>query len=217
MRYLKNFDFFRESKHDFGLSIPDLNIPEIVRCRDLSEEEFIDILKSNCKNFSFQNDLLWRSKEKRGGDFELFETNLRRAIPTAFPKFFNSIKDNPDFPVKRQKSLIGGTNKESLKILVGRDIWLVIPFDYSQIVFCPIVDLLALDDNRRLGTEKVANKDVSKENFIMSEYVPNFKIPLDELNALPRAYTSKGVEFFTSSPCLLLHDSKVDWLKSKLN
>jgi len=26
-----------------------------------------------------------------------------------------------------------------------------------------------------------------------------------------------SVEFFTSSPCLLLHDSKVDWLKSKLS
>jgi hypothetical protein len=53
MRYLKNFDFFRE-----GLAIPDSDIPEIVRCRDLNEEEFLNILKSNCKNFSFQNDLL---------------------------------------------------------------------------------------------------------------------------------------------------------------
>lgn len=217
MRYLKNFYLFREAKHDSGLTVPDPNIPEMVRCRDLNEEEFLDILKSNCKNFSFENDLLWRSKEKRGGDFEVFEPNLRTAIPVAFPKFFNSIKDNPDFPVKRQKSLIGGTKKESLKILVGRDIWLVIPFDYSQIVFCPIVDLWALDDKRREGSEKVDNKDVSKENFIMTEYVPNFKIPLDELNDLPRANTSSGVEFFTSSPCLLLHDSKVDWLKSKLS
>lgn len=216
MRYLKNFDFFIE-----GISVPDSNIAEIIRCRDLNEEEFLDILKSNCKNFSFKNDLLWRSKGKRGGNFELFEPNPRRAKPLAFPKFFNSIKDNPDFPVKRQKSLIGGTNKEVIKILVDYDMWLVIPFDYSQIVFCPIVDLWALDDKRdpsgRGSTEKVANKDVSKENFIMTEYVPNFKIPLDELNALPRANTLKGVEFFTSSPCLLLHDSKVDWLKSKLS
>ena len=107
MRYLKNFDFFIE-----GISVPDSNIAEIIRCRDLNEEEFLDILKSNCKNFSFKNDLLWRSKGKRGGDFELFEPNLRRAKPLAFPKFFNSIKDNPDFPVKRQKSLIGGTNND---------------------------------------------------------------------------------------------------------
>jgi hypothetical protein len=217
MRYLKNFDFFIESKYDSGLAIPDSNIPEVVRSRDLNEEEFLDILKSNCKNFSFENDLLWRSKQKRGGDFELFEPNLRRARPLAFPKFFNTIKDNPDFPVKRQKSLIGGTKKEALKILVSNDMWLVIPFDNSQIVFCPIVDLWALDDKRKEGSEKVANKDVSKENFIMTKYGPNFQIPLGELNALPRANTSSGVEFFTSSPCLLLHDSKVDWLKSKLS
>jgi len=211
MRYLKNFDFFIE-----GISVPDSNIAEIIRCKDLNEEEFLDILKSNCKNFSFQNDLLWRSKGKRGGDFELFEPNPRRAVPVAFPKFFNRIKDDPNFPVKRQNSLIGGTNKNYLERLVGEHMWLVIPFDDSQIVFCPIVDLWALDDKRRESTEKVAGKEVSGENFIMKPYISNFQVPMSELEKLPKANTTNGVEFFTFSPCLLVHDSKVDWLKTHL-
>ena len=211
MRYLKNSDFFTES-----LSITNSDLPELIRCRDLNEEEFLDILKSNCKNFSFKNDLLWRSKGKRGGDFELFEPNPRRAVPLAFPKFFDRIKDDPNFPVKRQNSLIGGNNKKTLEILVGNNIWLVIPFDDSQIVFCPIVDLWALDDKRMKGSEKVDGKEVSGENFIMTKYTKNFTIPLDKLNALPKASTSQGVEFFTSSPCLLIHDSKVDWLRGIL-
>ena len=29
-------------------------------------------------------------------------------------------------------------------------------------------------------------------------------------------WNGKGCEFFISSPCLLVHESKIDWLKKKL-
>jgi len=211
MKYLTSFDLFKE-----GLAGTDYNLPDLIRCRDLNEEEFLEILNTNCRNFSFQSDLLWRSKVKGGGDLQLFEPNLRRAVPLAFPKFFDRIKDDPNFPVKRQQSLIGGTNRQSLKTLVGDELWLVIPFDESQIVFCPIVDLWALDDERRKKSEKIGGEDVSGENFIMKPYTQNFKVPMSELEKLPKANTKLGVEFFTSSPCLLVHDSKVEWLRSNL-
>ena len=66
----------------------------------------------------------------------------------------------------RKKSLIGGTDVTILKKLVGPDVFLV-PFNNIQIVFCPIVDLWALDDVRIKSSEKISGKDVNKENFIM--------------------------------------------------
>lgn len=56
MKYLYSF----ESQ----ISYSDESLPKIDRCKKLSEEEFLDILKSKCKNFSFSNDELWRNKIK---------------------------------------------------------------------------------------------------------------------------------------------------------
>jgi hypothetical protein len=199
-----------------GLAITDSDLPHLKRTKELSEEEFLQILNENCKNFSFNNDLLWRCREKKY-DLELFEPASRKASPLAFPKFFNKIENDPNFPVIRKNSLIGGTDKEFIKYLVGdKNVYLVIPFDNSPIVFCPIVDLWALDDNRRKSSEKISGKDVSDENFVMVNYIEDFKIPIKELEKLPKSMTERGVEFFTSSPCLLLHESKMNWLKSQL-
>ena len=62
MKHLKSFEIFFE-----GIEITDWKLPDLIRCRDLSEEDFLHILNLKCKNFSFQNDLLWRSKTKKGG------------------------------------------------------------------------------------------------------------------------------------------------------
>ena len=65
--------------------------------------------------------------------------------------------------------LIGGTDKEICKFLVGADMYLVIPFDDSEIVFCPIMDLWAMSDDRRNLTGKnmmVKGKPISKDDFI---------------------------------------------------
>lgn len=210
MKYLKSF---KES-----IVGVDTSLERIERCKDLNEEEFLDLLRQNCKNFSFSNDLLWRSKNKGSkSDLQLFQPSPRNARPVAFPKFFNQIADDPNFPVKRKNSLIGGTNPETLKFLVEADIFLVIPYDNSEIVFCPIVDLWALSNDRPGGSELVGRKPVSKDNFIMVNYTPDFKVPLEELSKLDKAKLSAGAEFFTSSPCLLVHESKVDWLRNSLS
>lgn len=212
MRHLINWTTFNE-----GIGITDWKLPDLIRCRTIDDEDFISIFRSKCKNFSFTNDLLWRSKlRKGGGDLQIFEPAPRRADPLAFPKFFSKIEDNPDYPVSRKKSLIGGTDPLTLNYLIELDLWLIIPFDNSKIVFCPTFDLWALDDERKIKSEKIAGVDVSSKNFIMKEYTPNFKVPLKELESLPKAMVGKGVEFFTSSPCLIVHQTKIPWLKSIL-
>ena len=50
----------------------------------------------------------------------------------------------------------------------------------------------------------------------MVNYTPDFKVPLEELSKLDKAKLSAGVEFFTSSHCLLVHESKVDWLRNSI-
>jgi len=205
-----------------GLAGVDLSLAKIDRTKELSEEEFLQILSENCKNFSFSNDVLWRSKAKKY-DLEIFTPNPRNAKPLAFPTFFNKIEKDPNFPVVRKMSLIGGTDKDILKKLVGDDIYQVIPFDGSEIVFCPIVDLWAMRDkvSPMDKVETVGQEPVGEEHFIKVTYDKDFKIPFDELEKMAtelklRGSRGVGYEFFTSSPCLLIHESKIDWLKGKV-
>ena len=78
---IKKYRFFVE-----GISGTDINLAKVERCKNLTENEFLEILKDKCTNFSFQNDLLWRSKVKKS-DFQLFEPNYRNAKPS-ISKFF---------------------------------------------------------------------------------------------------------------------------------
>lgn len=212
MKYIKRFSKFE------GLSISDTNIPFIQRTKNLSEDELIEIFNMNCKNFSFSNDLLWRNKIKKY-DFELFNPSPRNASPLAFPNFFNKIENDPDYPVVRKNSLIGGTNKDVVKQLVGFENYLIIPFDNSELVFCPIVDLWAMDDDRRNKSELVNKEPIDMKHFVKTSYSKRFKIPVGELESIRSKYRLKGssqhgYEFFTSSPCLMIHESKVNWFKS---
>lgn len=217
MKHILNFNSYCE-----GISIQDYNKPNIQRSRSLSEEEFLDILKTNCKNFSFMSDELWRNKYSEN-KLELFTPDYRKAKPLAFPNFFDKIDDDPSYPVMRKKSLIGGTKKDIVKQLVGGENYLVIPFDNSEIIFCPVVDLWAMDDQRRKGTELVNKEPVDEKHFIKVTYNKNFEIPIDELESVASKYGLEmkgggkhGYEFFTSSPCLLLHESKINWLRNNI-
>lgn len=193
------------------------------RVKGLSEEEFLDILRNNCKNFSFENDLLWRSK-KSEAPLQLFEPEFRSNTNNvlAFPDFFNKIENDDEYPVARKKSLIGCTKKELSQMLVCDDVFLVIPFDDSEIVFCPAMDLWALADNRR-AKEKltVGGREISKEHFVKTTYTKGFKIPFNELLKIPNNKLKAGnygdaSEFFISNPCLLIHESKIAWLKENI-
>jgi len=212
MRYLKTINEL--------LAMTDLNLPRFERSRDISEEEFLDIFHTHCQNFSIDNDPLYRMKDRRG-DLQIFTPMPRNAKPLAFPDFFNKIENNPDYPVIRKNSLIGGTNLPVLKKLMGdMPPYHVIPFDGSELVFCPVMDLWALADDRNAKKQLIGGKEPGMENFIKVTYERGFKIPSVELNKLANSkgqtHMGEAYEFFTSSPCLLIHDSKMEWLRNNL-
>lgn len=215
---IKNWKLFNES-----LARVDNKLEVIKRSKDLSEVEFIDILKRECSQFSFQSDLLWRNKKKTT-DFQLFEPGFRNADPLAFPNFFNKIQSDKDYPVIRKKSLIGGTNLDTNKFLVGLDNHLVIPFNDSQIIFSPLCDLWAMADRRRDDSgnikpyEIVNGEEVGSKHFVMRNYSNNFIIPVSDLESIRSKYSlngskKNGYEFFIYNQYLLLHESKINWLR----
>lgn len=205
---IKKFYTFLE-----GIAIVDKGIKTLKRTKELNGSDFLDMLNENCKNFSFDNTQLWRSRDRKY-NFELFTPGPRNANPLAFKDFFNEIEYNTkEYPVVRKNSLIGGTNKETCKKLVGSDMYLVIPFDDSEIVFCPIMDMWAMTKDMKNGKDisviGKTNKTISKDDFTKVSYTKNFQY-------LDKGWNNKGCEFFISSPCLLVHESKIDWLKKNL-
>lgn len=211
---IKKFKIFIES-----IAGSDHNLEIIKRCEDISEDQLFDIFYKNCKNFSFDNDQLYRGKS--GSNlFQLYQPNYRNARPVAFLKFFNKIEKDPNYPVVRKKSLIGGTNVETIKLLTGCNPYLVIPFDNIEIIFAPVMDLWAMDDDRRMGSEKISGKDIGPEHFVKTTYTKNFKIPFDDLEKIKHKnidiLRKRGAEFFISSPCLLIHPSKIEWFKNNI-
>jgi hypothetical protein len=207
---VKKYNSFIES-----LARTDSNLPELNRSTELDDSDFLVMFSENCKNFSFDNPQLWRSKRKKY-NLELFKPGARNADPLAFKSFFNDIEHNIDeYPVVRKNSLIGGTNRDICELLVGADMYVVIPFDNTEIVFCPIMDLWALSDDRSNHSNLLVNGvPISKDNFTKVIYDKNFKIPYK--GRLTTKYGDTGCEFFISSPCLLLHESKIDWLKENI-
>lgn len=195
-----------------GLARTDNSLPVLSRTKEINGADLLQMLEENCKNFSFENTQLWRSKTKKY-NFELFKPGPRNADPLAFKDFFNDIEHNIDeYPVVRKNSLIGGTDKEICKKLVCNDVYLVIPFDDSEIVFCPIMDMWAMGDDRRNLSGKnmlVGGKPISKDNFTKVSYTESFQY-------LDRGKGGHGCEFFISSPCLLVHEDKIEWLKKEL-
>lgn len=196
-----------------GLARTDNSLPVLSRTKEINGADLLQMLEENCKNFSFENTQLWRSKTKKY-NFELFKPGPRNADPLAFKDFFNDIEHSiEEYPVVRKNSLIGGTDKEICKKLVCNDVYLVIPFDDSEIVFCPIMDMWAMGDDRRNLSGKnmlVGGKPISKDNFTKVSYTENFQY-------LDKGKGGHGCEFFISSPCLLVHEDKIEWLKKNLN
>ena len=92
---------------------------------------------------------------------------------------------------------------------------MVIPFDNSQIVFAGSPDLALWS---KIGQE------FTDDLFVMCEYTKNFRIPIEELISIRndsklggiKKVEPLGFEFFTTSPCLLIHESKINWLRNNL-
>ena len=85
---IKKFNLFVES-----LARTDSNLPVLKRTKELNGADLLQMLEENCKNFSFENTQLWRSKTKKY-NFELFKPGPRNADPLAFKDFFNSYRSS---------------------------------------------------------------------------------------------------------------------------
>jgi hypothetical protein len=182
------------------------------RTKSISEDEFLKMIRENCKNFSFMNDPLWRKSNKEFGDLGLFiEKERRQTIGKYnYKEFFDLRKD---YPVPRYKSLIGSTSKEGADFFGSdSDMYMVIPFDNSQIIFAGSPDLALWSKSGQEFTDDL---------FIMKEYTEGFQVPVDELSSIRRTSTlgnfekvvKLGFEFFITNPCLLIHESKINWLR----
>jgi hypothetical protein len=198
MRHLVEFNDYKERESK-------------TRTKSLNEEEFLEILKTNCKNFSFSNDQLWRGTNDSFGKFGLYlEAERKGTIGKYNYKDFFDVRK--DYIVPRYKSLIGSSEFNGAEYLssVG-NVYLVIPFDNSNIVFAGAPDLALWS---KLGQE------FSDNLFVLETYVKGFKVPNEKLwsifssSKLGKRMNGLGFEFFTNSPCLLLSKDKVDWLRS---
>jgi hypothetical protein len=209
MKYLKIYEDFQslddiKSKHSE------------TRTKALSEDEFLEVFRKECKNFSFLNDQLWRCSNNSFGRFGLFfETERKGTIGTYNYKDFFDLRN--DYPVPRYKSLIGSTTREGADLFgSGSNNYLVIPFDNSKLVFAGSPDLALWS---RTG-EKFCDS-----LFIMKEYEKGFRVPIEKLESIRNSSSlgryknldKYGFEFFTNGNCLLLEESKISWLINEVS
>lgn len=205
MNYLYSFQLFEN---------------ESTRTQSLTEDEFINLLKTECSQFSITNDMLYRGCGNVG-EYALYKQAERKGTYGGdynYHKFFN---DRKEYPVPRYKSTIGSTSITAASVFgqENTSVYLVIPYNNSKIIFCPTPDMAAG------GNKKDVN--YTDDMFTMLEYSDSFKIDYDKIkngakllhNAGGRKndindYT--GVEFFTNSNCLLykLINSKGDTIKT---
>lgn len=197
------------------------------RTKPITDEEFIQILKSECKNYHPKNDILIRYDRMDEGKLKkgLFLPSTRNTKAITLKNFFDDIEnDTENYPVVRKKSLIGAcgfkgelpsANKRGIKPYdtYGDEPFIIIPFDNSNIVFCVMFDLYGIDPTRRGG--KAKSKEELTDMFIMDKYTRNFKVPTDKIKRISPFsdyIDDYGVEFFMSSPCLLINYKDRDWL-----
>ena len=187
------------------------------RTKGLNEQEFLEVFRENCKNFSFDNDMLWRNSNNFG-DFGLFfEKDRNGTIGTYnYKDFFD---DRKDYIVPRYKSLIGSTTKEGSEAFASTSTtYIVIPFDGANIVFSCSPDLALLSKMKQ---------EFSDSLFLLKQYDAGFKAPVSELfdimshtaiSTFTDIFVNKnlGFEYFTNANCLMIKEEKLAWLKSNI-
>ena len=187
------------------------------RTRGLNEQEFLEVFRENCKNFSFDNDILWRNSSNFG-DFGLFFEEARRGTIGTY-NYKDFFDDRKDYTVPRYKSLIGSTTKEGAETF-GSDVntYIVIPFDGANIVFSCTPDLAFLSKT---------NQEFLDSLFLLKQYDAGFKSPVSELFEIMSHTTissyrdtfvekNLGFEYFTNANCLMIKEEKIGWLKNNI-
>ena len=187
------------------------------RTKGLNEEEFLEVFRENCKNFSFDNDMLWRNSNNFGDSGLFFEKDRNGTIGTYnYKDFFD---DRKDYIVPRYKSLIGSTTKEGSEAFASTSTtYIVIPFDGANIVFSCSPDLALLSKMKQ---------EFSDSLFLLKQYDAGFKAPVSELFDIMSNTTisslidtsikkNLGFEYFTNANCLMIKEEKIGWLKNNI-
>lgn len=192
MKYLFSYKIFENEK---------------TRTKPLTQDEFVQLFKSNCTQFNFENDQLYRGCGDLG-EFALYKEKERLSTygdNYPYHDFFNARKE---YPVPRFKSTIGSTSILAACVLgeMSTSVYLVIPFDNSKIILCPAPDMAM----GALGQKDIKYSD---DMFEMIEYSSNFQIDKKKIQQnfdLLAKQTGRsisiekaGIEFFTNSDCLL--------------
>ena len=187
------------------------------RTRGLNEQEFLEVFRENCKNFSFDNDMLWRNSNNFG-DFGLFFEEARRGTIGTY-NYKDFFDDRKEYIVPRYKSLIGSTTKEGAEAFASdTNTYIVIPFDGANIVFGCSPDLALLSKTKQ---------EFSDSLFLLKQYDAGFKSPVSELfdimshttlSSFRDTFVKKnlGFEYFTNANCLMIKEDKIGWLKSNI-
>ena len=187
------------------------------RTRGLNEQEFLEVFRENCKNFSFDNDMLWRNSNNFG-DFGLFFQEARRGTIGSY-NYKDFFDDRKEYIVPRYKSLIGSTTKEGAENFASdTNTYIVIPFDGANIVFSCSPDLALLSKTKQ---------EFSDSLFLLKQYDAGFKSPISELFEIMSHTTlssfrdmfvkkNLGFEYFTNANCLMIKEDKIGWLKSNI-
>lgn len=188
------------------------------RTKSIDEEEFLRVFRENCKNFSFDNSLLWRQAANFGPFGLFFSADRRGTIGSyRYKEFFD---DRKGYPVPRQKSLIGSTTPEGAEYFGNSSkVYMVIPFDGSSLVFACMPDLALM--------AKFSDEEFSDDHFLLRQYGTGFQAPEEELfsmmaktklSSLRDTVVKKrlGFEFFTDANCLMIEMEKVEWLRSNI-
>ena len=187
------------------------------RTKGLNEEEFLEVFRENCKNFSFDNDMLWRNSNNFG-DFGLFFEEARRGTIGTY-NYKDFFDDRKEYIVPRYKSLIGSTTKEGAEAFASdTNTYIVIPFDGANIVFSCSPDLALLSKTKQ---------EFSDSLFLLKQYDAGFKSPISELFEIMSHTTlssfrdtcvkkNLGFEYFTNANCLMNKEEKLGWLKNNI-
>ena len=187
------------------------------RTKGLNEEEFLEVFRENCKNFSFENDMLWRNSNNFG-DFGIFFEEARIATIGTY-NYKDFFDDRKEYIVPRYKSLIGSTTKEgSVAFASTSTTYIVIPFDGANIVFSCSPDLALLSKMKQ---------EFSDSLFLLRQYDAGFKAPVSGLfdmmsNTAISSLIDKsiekniGFEYFTNANCLMIKEENIEWLKNNI-
>ena len=187
------------------------------RTKGLNEQEFLEVFRENCKNFSFDNDMLWRNSNNFG-DFGLFFEEARRGTIGTY-NYKDFFDDRKEYIVPRYKSLIGSTTKEGAEAFASdTNTYIVIPFDGANIVFSCSPDLALLSKTKQ---------EFSDSLFLLKQYDAGFKSPVSELFEIMSHTTissyrdmfvkrNLGFEYFTNAKYLMIKEDKIGWLKNNI-